>query len=35
VDAPQAPSLANEPKADVERNDTLRQARPGQVRHAS
>jgi hypothetical protein len=33
VDAPQALSLAKEPKADVERYDALRQAR--EVRHAS
>ena len=33
VDAPQALSLAKEPKANVERYDALRQAR--EVRHAS
>jgi len=33
ITAPQALTLANEPKADVERYDTLRQV--SEVRHAS
>ena len=33
VTTPQALTLANEPRADVERYDTLRQ--PGEARHAS
>ena len=33
IDAPQALALANEPKANVERYDTLRKAK--EVRHAS